>query len=198
MSPLGSAVVSSSMVCLYPCEQWAHRQKDDTMSNVIPFEYKGQPVSFNTEGWINATEIAKRFGKRPVKWLELPSTKSYMKALSRALSMGDVRKSDVGLVISKKGGRGQGTWIHPKLAVAFARWLDDDFAVWCDLRIDALLRSSPSDLQRLQEAEQREHQSQEKGSLCGKGLAQRRWEKHRLQHEVAYWRERTQLCLALH
>ncbi|MGE4534651.1 KilA-N domain-containing protein [Halomonas sp.] len=167
------------------------------MSNVIPLKYQGQPVSFNTDGWINATEVAKRFGKRPVKWLELPSTKSYMAALARALGITDVRKSDFGLVTTRRGGPRQGTWLHPKLAVAFARWLDDDFAVWCDLRIDALLRATPSDLQRLQEAEQRERQSHEKGSLHGKGLAQRRWEKHRLQYEVAYWRERTQLCLAL-
>lgn len=30
------------------------------MSNVIPFRYQGQPVRFNTDGWINATDIAER------------------------------------------------------------------------------------------------------------------------------------------
>jgi hypothetical protein len=29
---------------------------------------------------------------------------------------------------------------HPKLAVVFARWLDVQFSVWCDLQIDKLLR----------------------------------------------------------
>ena len=38
-------------------------------------------------------------------------------------------------------GRGGGTWLHPKLAVSFARWLDLKFAIWADLHIDALLRS---------------------------------------------------------
>jgi hypothetical protein len=27
---------------------------------------------------------------------------------------------------------GGGTWLHPKLAVRFAQWLDPKFAVWCD------------------------------------------------------------------
>jgi hypothetical protein len=175
----------------------AHHQKECTMSNVIPLKYKGQSVSFNTDGWINATEIAKRFGKRPVDWLKQEETRAYIGALAEAIGKGKVTQDHFGLVRTYRGGRTPGTWLHPKLGVRFAQWLDLHFAVWCDLRIDALLRSSPSDLQRLQEAEQREHQSQEKGSLHGKGLAQRRWEKHRLQNEVAYWRERTQLCLAL-
>lgn len=34
-----------------------------------------------------------------------------------------------------------GTWLHPKLAVAFARWLSDEFAVWCDLTLDNHIRS---------------------------------------------------------
>jgi len=35
---------------------------------------------------------------------------------------------------------GGGTWLHPKLAVAFARWLDVHFGVWCDEQIDTILR----------------------------------------------------------
>ncbi len=167
------------------------------MSNVIPIRYQGEVVSFSVEGWINATEIAKRFDKRPSHWLELPASQSYMAALAKALGKTDDGKSGIGLVRTQRGGPKQGTWLHPKLAVAFARWLDDDFAVWCDLRIDALLRSSPSDLQRLQEAEERENKSHSLGSEYGRGLARRRWEKPGLQAEVAYWRERVQLPLPL-
>ncbi|WP_348240699.1 KilA-N domain-containing protein, partial [Salmonella enterica] len=32
-----------------------------------------------------------------------------------------------------------GTWLHPKLSFAFARWCDTKFSVWCDLIIDSLL-----------------------------------------------------------
>src|SRR5699024_12733709 len=30
--------------------------------------------------------------------------------------------------------RGGGTWLHPKLAVVYARWLSVEFSVWCDAR----------------------------------------------------------------
>jgi len=35
-----------------------------------------------------------------------------------------------------------GTYLHPKLAVFFARWLDVRFAVWCDLMIDNILHGN--------------------------------------------------------
>lgn len=54
----------------------------------------------------------------------------------------EVRKSH--FVKTHKGGNDlskQGTWLHPKLAVAFARWCDVDFAVWCDEQISNLIKS---------------------------------------------------------
>lgn len=60
------------------------------MNNMIPFHYQGQPVHFNSEGWINAIDVAKRFGKKPAGWLRLPDTGKYMVALTRHLN---VRKS---------------------------------------------------------------------------------------------------------
>lgn len=49
------------------------------------------------------------------------------------------------LVKVKKGSsvNGGGTWFHPKLAVAFARWLDVKFAVWCDMQIEKILHPAP-------------------------------------------------------
>ena len=75
------------------------------------------------------TKAAKHFGKRPAHFLELPGSKEYMDALGEALNVG---KSD--LWVSTKGRYGA-TFLHPKLAVFFARWLDVRFAVWCDLMI---------------------------------------------------------------
>lgn len=101
-----------------------------TMSNVIPIEYEGRPVDFSAEGWINATKVAKRFGRLPNEWLRLNETQSYMRALAAAVNAGEPRN-----LIQTVRGRNGGTWLHPKLAVHFARWLDVYFAVWCDLRI---------------------------------------------------------------
>jgi hypothetical protein len=87
------------------------------------------------EGWFNATEIADKFGKRPVDWLRLPDTEKYLEAL-------ELRSEKIPLLKIKRGGRGKSdaTWLHPKLGVPFARWLDVNFAVWCDEQIDALIR----------------------------------------------------------
>ncbi|MCC0441103.1 KilA-N domain-containing protein [Pseudomonas aeruginosa] len=165
------------------------------MNNVIPFRYRGELVSFNSAGWVNATEVARRFGKRPIKWLELPSTKSYMAALERHLC-NEVRKSDFKLVETVRG-RGAATWLHPKLAVAFARWLDDDFAVWCDLQIDALLRGEESALAQFNRVCLAYDQGAALASAHGTGLSLWKHEKPRLLGAVERVRSLLQMTLAL-
>lgn len=103
--------------------------------NVVSLDFQGSAIAFNAEGWFNATVAASRFGKRPIDWLRLPDTERYLGALCRDAEVG---KSH--FARTKRGGLDAGTWLHPKLAVAFARWLDLDFAVWCDSQIDKLLR----------------------------------------------------------
>jgi len=108
---------------------------------IVPFDYDGQPVRFNGDGWLHATEIAERFGKKSAHWLELDSTKEYIRKLSERMAESNVGKSDITLVITRRGNsKASGTWLHPKLAVKFARWLSVDFEIWCDEQIDALLR----------------------------------------------------------
>lgn len=106
-------------------------------TRVMPYDYNGQAVGFNADGWINATEAADRFGKRPGDWLCLPSTIEYLEALNRNTVTG---LSGNAWSKTKRGGKHQGTWLHPKLAIPFARWLSADFAVWCDEQIDQLIR----------------------------------------------------------
>ena len=100
---------------------------------IVRADYQGLEVSFTEDGWFNATMAAERFGKRPVDWIRLDETQSYITSLARALEI-----SEPGSLIRAR--RNSGTWFHPKLVVSFARWLDKDFAVWCDLQIDKLLR----------------------------------------------------------
>ncbi len=101
-------------------------------AHIVPLDYEGQAVRFNGDGWINATEAAARFGKLPHEWLRLPETVAYLEALAKC--------GKIPQLVQTKRGRNGGTWLHPKLAVVFARWLSVDFAVWCDEQIDALLR----------------------------------------------------------
>jgi hypothetical protein len=101
-------------------------------ARIVSIDYEGQAVWFNGDGWINAAEAAARFGKVPHEWLRLPETIAYLEAL--------VKYGKIPQLVRTQRGRNGGTWLHPKLAVAFARWLDVGFAVWCDEQVDALLR----------------------------------------------------------
>lgn len=102
---------------------------------VLAADYNGAAVHFTEDGWFNATEVAGRFDKRPVDWLRLEETKAYLEVLAESLGI-----SGSGSLIRAK--RNSGTWLHPKLAVRFAQWLDLRFAVWCDIQIDKLLRGT--------------------------------------------------------
>lgn len=112
------------------------------MSDIIPMDFEGQIIRFTSDGWINATEAAAKFSKRPVGWLRLDSTKEYLAELSEEL-FGEavVKGADLHLLVRVVKGRLGGTWIHPELAVEFARWLSPKFARACDRHIKAMIRS---------------------------------------------------------
>lgn len=108
--------------------------------HLVTVEYQNSAVSFTEDGWFNATEVAARYGKRVNDWIALPGTQEYLQALSDVSDDGAdpiTRKSGI-WIVTKRGQHG-GTWMHPDLAVAFARWLDVRFAVWCDRQIRAIL-----------------------------------------------------------
>ena len=90
------------------------------MVKLIKADFDGQVMQFNDSGMFNATVAAEAMGKRLDHWLSNKETQDYMSALNTR-NLGD-------LIITKKGRNG-GTWLHPKLAVAFARWCSVDFAI---------------------------------------------------------------------
>ncbi|NEV64133.1 KilA-N domain-containing protein [Thiorhodococcus minor] len=94
------------------------------------------------EMYFNATEMAKVFGKRPNDWLSLPDTKAYIDALvtenagngdeiSQPTITGKSGNSQH-LILTKRGSKYGGTWLHADLGIAFARWLSPVFAVRLD------------------------------------------------------------------
>lgn len=103
------------------------------------FNYNGTPITFSAGDsvMVNATEMAKPFGKRPGKWLELPSTREYISTLR------GIRKLDSaeGVITTSGGpGGGGGTWMNEDVALEFARWLSPQFAIWCNDRIKELMQ----------------------------------------------------------
>lgn len=100
------------------------------------FQYNGSPITFQKGDsvMVNATEMAKPFGKRSNDFLSSKSTKELIYSLSIKTGI-----SATDLVIVNQGGTNQGTWMHEDLALVFAQWLSPDFYLWCNDRIKELL-----------------------------------------------------------
>ena len=117
-------------------------------SNIITASYNEViSVDFTSDAWFNATAAAKQFNKRPIDWLNLESTKEYVRVLHNAVFpeihvSGILTLEQNQLVRTKKGSpeNGGGSWFHPELAVEFARWLSVGFSIWCNTTIRKILR----------------------------------------------------------
>lgn len=75
--------------------------------------------------FFNATEIAKRFKKRPDDFWKQKQNSEYLDAL---ITLYGGNKSDY--IITRRGRKYGGTWLHKDLA--FARWCSSLFAVRLD------------------------------------------------------------------
>lgn len=104
------------------------------MTSIITCTYQGHELIYQDDGWFNATKAAEKFNRRVDHWLKAGETADYIKALCE---ISNTPKK--GYLKTKRGNNG-GTWLHPKLAVNFARWLDVRFAIWCDEQIDNIVR----------------------------------------------------------
>ena len=122
---------------------------------VIVENFDENPISFNMKGWFNATEAGKKFDKRPIDFIRLPSTEEYVIELHKNYSTFYEGKSDSfncemvsqlklseiikQFVKTKRGRYSPGTWFHPRLGIVYARWLSPRFAVWCDFQIEKII-----------------------------------------------------------
>lgn len=110
-----------------------------TKSNLMPFNYKGKTITFKKDGdvFVNATEMARPFGKRVVKWKEKKRTKDFLRSYLK------VRKTDLrgldDVIVTTYGNQGS-TWFHEDIAMEFARWLSPEFSIWCNEKIKELLK----------------------------------------------------------
>lgn len=109
------------------------------MTDIQIFNYNGNSVTFRKGDsvMVNATEMAKPFGKEAKHWLVNQTTKEFIEELAnvRNLTFAD-------LVQVKQGSpdNGGGTWFHEDVAMEFARWLSPKFAIWCNDRIKELMQ----------------------------------------------------------
>lgn len=118
------------------------------MSNLLKYAYQGSEVTFsNGENVIvNATQMAKAFGKQPNDWLKTEQAQRMIEAIAKTNIFG---LADNQLVVTIKGGNNpeeRGTWMHEDVALVFAQWLSPDFYVWCNNRIKELIKNGVSDI----------------------------------------------------
>jgi hypothetical protein len=109
------------------------------MNSLQNFDYNGQLIQRRDDGFINLTQMAKANGKRLDHFMKARKTQGYIDALTQSLQMG--------VLDSERGGTHDGTWGHPSLAINLARWLSDEFAVWCDAHIFNLMETGSTSLE---------------------------------------------------
>ena len=113
------------------------------MTNEI-FNYNGQNITFqlgNGDVMVNATEMAKAFGKTSKDYLRTQSAKALVDAVA---GRHNCHPTDIVKVVN--GGDSFGTWMHEDIALDFAQWLSVDFKLWCNDRIKELLTTGHTSL----------------------------------------------------
>jgi len=105
-------------------------------SSLIIHSFQESPIIFTQSGWINATKTCETLQRQGLdNFLRSKRFRDYGQALAENLKY--VNFTD--LKSTQKGRQG-GTFLHPKLAIEFARWISPQFAVWCDERIAEILQ----------------------------------------------------------
>jgi hypothetical protein len=130
-------------------------------------EFKGNEISFNWDNedlMVNATEMAKAFGKRVRDFSENDSFiifKENIKKSTKFLEYVQRKRAKFGpfnggeivgisninldnFIIEAKKGRHGGTYMYRTLAIKFAAWLSPEFEIWIYETIENLLFSEKS------------------------------------------------------
>ena len=87
---------------------------------------------------VNATQMAKPFGKKPADWLRLSSTKRLLQELA------DIKNVPVTELVKRtkksaaEGGE-RSILLHEYVAMEFARWLSPAFVIWSNQRTKELM-----------------------------------------------------------
>lgn len=112
------------------------------MNNTKTIEiYRETEIAFRSDAWVNATQMAKPFGKLPASFTRTESAKAFITALENELreNLAVEKSSMQKCIVVQNGGACPGTWMHPDLALEFARWLSPDFAIWCNRTIRRIM-----------------------------------------------------------
>lgn len=98
-------------------------------------DYNGTGIVFTADGWLNATASTAALGKSDLdNFLRSKPYQEYAEVVAAANSVNSTELKRT------KQGNGGGTFLHPEMAVVFARWISPAFAYWCDKQVATLIR----------------------------------------------------------
>lgn len=102
------------------------------MLSVFDRNYNGRSIRIREDKYVCLTDMAIASGKLLANWTRTDKSKSYLAVLSSI-----TQKSIIELIEVGEGN--QPTWGHPKVALRFAQWCSDEFAIQVDSWIDELM-----------------------------------------------------------
>jgi hypothetical protein len=110
------------------------------MKNAIKtLDFQGTGIQFSADGWLNATATVAALNKAGLEnFLRSAAYLDYAQVVAEASSV-DI--TDLKKTVTGKG-KDQGTFLHPDMAVVFARWISPAFAYWCDKQVAALIQKA--------------------------------------------------------
>lgn len=159
------------------------------MKNSIQVEYQNKTIVFSMSGWLNASHVAELYSASLDSWLRSHETKEYL--------------TDVAMVLGVEGPQeliqisAGSIWLHPKVAVEFAREIDRKLARWCDVAVDRIAHGKFSMKKRYDAACKVLEESRREASEHGRGLRKWSLEKRGLEYHVAHLKDQMQLTLGL-
>ena len=109
--------------------------------------WNGRAIRQREDGFMCLTDMAYACDKKIGHWNEAKSTKSYLETLSDVIGI-----PITDLIEVNQGGipDQQGTWGHRKVAIRFAQWCSDEFAIQVDTWIEELLTTGKVELKQLE------------------------------------------------
>lgn len=99
-------------------------------------QWNGKTIRQRADGYICLTDMAAAVDKRYFDWSRLSTSESYLEALSRSTGIPVDRLIEVLVEVPNDQ---KGTWGHRRVAIRFAQWCSDAFAVQVDVWVEELL-----------------------------------------------------------
>jgi hypothetical protein len=120
-------------------------------------KFNDRLIAFDFESeMVNATDLGKKYGKRPVDFLKIESTIKFMEAFKSDVSLNHITNPIITVRGKYADGKTQGTWMHRILAYKYAAWLNPEIELFVYKVFDEVAK----EVNRIQELKLTDQQRQ--------------------------------------